>query len=182
MVIPDSIMAKLTVAFFVVVETWNSQTQNEMHPNHHSDVIMSAMAILITRVSKVRSTVCAGADQRKHQSFASLAFVRGIHRWPVNSPHKGPVTQKMFPFDDVIMQNNYSDVKMSAVASRITGVSMVGSTACLGADQRIHHSSTSLVFGREIHRWPANSPHKGQVTRKIVPFDDVSVFGVAAAW
>ena len=44
-----------------------------------------------------------GTDQRKHQSSASLAFVRGIHRWPVNSPHKGPVTRKMFPFYDVIM-------------------------------------------------------------------------------
>ena len=44
-----------------------------------------------------------GADQRKHQSSMSLAFVRGIHRWPVNSPHKGPVTRKMFPFDDIIM-------------------------------------------------------------------------------
>ena len=29
--------------------------------------------------------------------------MRGIHRWQVNSPHKGPVTRKMFPFDDVIM-------------------------------------------------------------------------------
>ena len=44
-----------------------------------------------------------GADQRKHQSSASLAFVRGINRWPVNSPHKWPVTRKMFSFDDVIM-------------------------------------------------------------------------------
>ena len=44
-----------------------------------------------------------GADQRKHQSSESLAFVRRIHRWPVNSPHKGPATAKMFPFDDVIM-------------------------------------------------------------------------------
>ena len=44
---------------------------------------------------------CSGADQRKHQSSASLAFVRGIHRWPVNSPHKWPVTRKMFPSDDV---------------------------------------------------------------------------------
>ena len=43
------------------------------------------------------------ADQRKHQSSASLAFVRGIHQGPVNSPHKWPVTRKMFPFDDVIM-------------------------------------------------------------------------------
>ena len=47
--------------------------------------------------------VCSGADQRKHQSSASLAFVLGIHWWPVNSQHKGPVTRKMFPFDGVIM-------------------------------------------------------------------------------
>ena len=31
------------------------------------------------------------------------AFVREIHRWPLSSPHKGPATRKMFPFDDVIM-------------------------------------------------------------------------------
>ena len=49
------------------------------------------------------STVCTDADQRKHLSFALLGFVRGIHRSPVNSPHKGPVTRKMFLFDDVIM-------------------------------------------------------------------------------
>ena len=48
----------------------------------------------------------SGTDQRKHQSSASLAFVRGIHRRPVNSPHKWPVTRKMFPFDDVIMRTN----------------------------------------------------------------------------
>ena len=42
-------------------------------------------------------------SSKKHQSPASLAFVRGIHRWLVNSLHKGPVTQKMFPFDDVII-------------------------------------------------------------------------------
>ena len=42
-------------------------------------------------------------DQRKHQSSASLAFVRGIHRWPVNSPHKWPVTRKMLPYDDINM-------------------------------------------------------------------------------
>ena len=40
---------------------------------------------------------------KKLQSSASMDFVRGIHRWPVNSPHKRPVTRKMFPFDDVIM-------------------------------------------------------------------------------
>ena len=45
------------------------------------------------------------ADQRKHQSSASLALCVGNSPWPVNSPHKGPVTRKMFPFDDVIMVN-----------------------------------------------------------------------------
>ena len=61
------------------------------------------MASQITSLTIVYSTVYSGADQRKHQSSALLAFVREIHQWPVNSPHKGPVTQKMFPFDDVIM-------------------------------------------------------------------------------
>ena len=61
------------------------------------------MACQITTVSIVCSTVCSGADQRKRQSSASLAFVRGIHWSPVDSPHKGPLTRKMFPFDDVNM-------------------------------------------------------------------------------
>ena len=60
------------------------------------------MASQITGVSIIYPTVCSGADQRKYESFALLAFVSGIHRWPVNFPHKGPVTRKMFPFDDVI--------------------------------------------------------------------------------
>ena len=64
---------------------------------------MSAIVYQITSLTIVYSTVYSNADQRKHQSSASLAFVRGIHRGPVNSPHKGPVTRKMFPFDDVIM-------------------------------------------------------------------------------
>ena len=65
---------------------------------------MAAMASQITSLPIVHVTVYSGADQRKYQSSASLAFVRGIHRGPVNSPHKWPVTRKMFPFDDVIMQ------------------------------------------------------------------------------
>ena len=64
---------------------------------------MGAITSQITSLTIVYSTVDSGADQRKHQSSASLDFVRGIHRWPMNSLHKGPVTRKMFPFDDVIM-------------------------------------------------------------------------------
>ena len=67
---------------------------------------MSAMASEITGASIVCSTVCSNANQRKYQSSTSLAFVRGFHRSPVDSPHKGPVTQKMFPFGDVIMSYN----------------------------------------------------------------------------
>ena len=65
-----------------------------------SDVIMCAMA---SQFPIVCSTVCSATDQRKLQSSASLAFVRGTHRWPMDSPHKGPVTWKVFPFDYVIM-------------------------------------------------------------------------------
>ena len=68
---------------------------------YYNGVIMSAVASQITGVSIVYSTVCSDSDQRKHQSSASLAFVRGIRRWPVNSPHKWPVTRKIFPFNDV---------------------------------------------------------------------------------
>ena len=66
--------------------------------------ILLVLTSKITSLTIVYSTVYSGADQRKHQSSASLAFVLGIHRWLVNSPHKGPVTRKMFPFDDVIMK------------------------------------------------------------------------------
>ena len=72
----------------------------------------------------------SGANQRKHQSSASLAFVRGINRSPVNSPHKRPVTRNMFPFDDVIMDYDmlwlyrymchlyHFDLSLRAVASK----------------------------------------------------------------
>ena len=73
---------------------------------HHGDVIMGPITYQITSPTIVYSTVYSDADQGKHQSSASLAFVQGIH--PVNSPHKWPVTRKMFPFDDVIMQPDSS--------------------------------------------------------------------------
>ena len=83
---------------------WNTVYQISLHYN---DVIMGAMTSQITSLMIVYSIVCSGADQ-KHQSSASLAFVWGIHHWLVNSPHKGPVTRKIFPFDDGIMLNHAS--------------------------------------------------------------------------
>ena len=69
---------------------------------HYNDVIMSVMASQITGILIVYSPFCSGADKRTHQSSVSLGFVRGIHQWPVNSLHKGPV-QWMSPFDYIIM-------------------------------------------------------------------------------
>ena len=77
---------------------------------------MSAITSKISSVSIVCSTVGSGADQRKHQSSAPLAFVRGIHLWPVNAPCKRPVTRKMFPFDDVIMPPCFINVMIYATS------------------------------------------------------------------
>ena len=80
-------------------------------PSHYSDVIMGAIASQITSLTIVYSNVYSDADQRKHQSSASLVFVRG----PVNSPHKWPVTRKIFPFDDVIMALWHSCFPLRAI-------------------------------------------------------------------
>ena len=71
--------------------------------NYYNDVIMGATVSQISSLAIIYWTAYSGADQRKHKSSASLAFVRGIHRGPVISPHKWPVTGEMFPLDDVIM-------------------------------------------------------------------------------
>ena len=91
----------------VISERWYSM--------HYGDVIMGTIASQITSLTIVYSTVYWDADQRKHQSSTALAFVRGIHRWPVNSPHKWPVTRKMFPFDDVIMKNTFNSPPLSSI-------------------------------------------------------------------
>ena len=94
--------------------------------DHDDDVIMGAMASQITSLTIVYSTIYSDDDQRKHQSSASQAFVRGIHRGPVNSLHKWPVTRKMFPLDNVIMNADntifdtlYSTFKSSVILNSI---------------------------------------------------------------
>ena len=88
---------------------WVPKLSKSSEPFHYYDVIMAKMASQITSRTIVYSTVYSDVDQSKHQSSAPLAFVRGIHRGPVNSPHKWPVTRKSFPFDDVTMHNNYRE-------------------------------------------------------------------------
>ena len=141
-------------------------------PDHYNDVIMGAMAYQITSLTIVYSSVYSGADQRKHQSSASLAFVRRIHRWPVNSPHKEPVTRKMFPFDDVIMSVNHWIQKRNWV-QYIPWImhSWRLDVLCSGLipmnvthDDVIKwkHFPRYWPFVRGIHRSPVKSLHKGQ--------------------
>ena len=102
-------MAKIPQSYLTTVCPLRHDTHNSAAcwklSTHYSDVILDVMASQITSLAIVFSTVYSGGDQRKHQSSASLAFklMWGIHRGPVNSPQKGLVTRKMFPFDDVIM-------------------------------------------------------------------------------
>ena len=120
---------------------------------HYIDVIMTTMASQITSLTVVYSTVYSDAGQRKHQSSASLAFVWGIHRGPVNSPDKWPVTRKMFPFDDVIMLRRNLKRSFWCRSKKTSKLRVTG--LCVGNSPG-----------------PVNSPHKGPVTRKMFPFDD----------
>ena len=103
------------------------------------------------------STVYSDADQRKHQSSASLAFVRGIHRGPVNSPHKWPVTRKMFPFDDVIM-------KPMSIRNLLLG----STTGFFSRSDRVSSLHDGVTKWKYFPRyWPfvkslVDSPHKSQ--------------------
>ena len=89
------------------ISLYDEMVHRKEYIKHNGDFIMGAISSQITSLTIVYSTVYSDADQRKHQSSASLAFVWGILRGsmnsPMNSPHKWPVTRKMFPFDDVIM-------------------------------------------------------------------------------
>ena len=102
--------------WFQISTKWKFR-EHTLAPNY-GDVIMGTIASQITSPTSVYSTVNSGADQSKHQSSASLAIVWGIHRGPVNSPHKGPVTRKMFPFDVVIMMPHDKAVVFSYSASQ----------------------------------------------------------------
>ena len=94
---------------------------------------MNVMASQITSLKIGYSTVYSGAYQRKYQSSASLAFVMGIHRWPMNSPHKGPVTRKMFPFYDAIIKGPVMTQEFPCHGVHMFGLWRMGmfSTICI---------------------------------------------------
>ena len=114
---------------------------------HYDDVIMSEIASQITSLTIVYSSVHLGADQSKHQSSASLVFVWEIHRWPMNFPHKWPVTRKIFPFDDVIMHWKCCDFDQD-VTTVITGHLQMdcNSSDCDGCDFLIKKVTCAWVI------------------------------------
>ena len=130
---------------------------------------MGAIASQITSLTIVYSTVYSDVDQRKYQSSASLAFVRGIHRGPVNSPHKWPVTRKMFPFDDVIMLCASQCHAICNVLSR-NNVPLRDCTSSLAFVCQASQKHISI-----IHETPAvNIPH--QELNGMIPQYHVSTY------
>ena len=105
---------------------------------------MSTMASQITSLTIAYSSVDSSANQREHQSSASLAFVRGIHRPLVISPHKGPETQKMFPFDDVIMCRmcvKSTDAKIQSISKYISTIHIIN--ICIQTNNQFMHTRTT---------------------------------------
>ena len=98
--------------------------------------------------SIVYPTVCSGTDQRRHQNPASLAFVRGIHRWPVDSPHKRPVMPKMSPFDDVIMAWSHRSLFVSSIQ---TGYCVVSHNLLTHARELLNEATFSSKHERDIY-------------------------------
>ena len=112
------------VCAFLVFLVWFGCDWVRSHHSHYNDFIMSVMASQIPSYLIVNLSACSGTDKRKHQSSTSLGFVWWIHRWTVNSPHKGPVTQKMFPFDDVIMTFNSLPMGQSCNCASTSAVTL----------------------------------------------------------
>ena len=88
---------------YILVKSCEHSSSYSSKTSYYGDVTMGAIASQITSLMIVYSTVYSDADRRKLQSTTPLPFVEGIHRGPMNSQHKWPVTRKMFPFDDVII-------------------------------------------------------------------------------
>ena len=111
---------------------------------------MGAMASQITSLAIVYSTDYSGADQRKHQSSASLAFVRGIHRWPVNSPHKWPVTRKMMSswiiFHQVLQYYLYHPYRQTYATNR--QMNLLDKIILMLSNEKATGASTAILYNK----------------------------------
>ena len=145
---------------------------------------MFAMAFQITGVLMVCSTAFQVQIKENTKAQRHWPLWGAIHRWPVNSPHKGPVTRKMFPIDDVIM--DMFSVFVWFIFTYLRGgggVDFPFQWRHNGRDSVSNHQPYDCLFnGLFNRRWkktskPVNSPHKWPVTRKMFPSDDVIMQG-----
>ena len=141
---------------------------------HNNDIIMGMVASHITSLTIVYSIVLSGPDQRKHQN--SLDCVREIHRWPVNSPQKGPVTRKTFPFHDIILKH------------MATWILWNKQEQCWQQQQRYMHILWKLHYITAEHitspHWPSTAYHRTAVPSRWqmigIKSDSKATFG--AIW
>ena len=105
----------------LLVKEWNSIHVALFNKNHYTYVIMSLMASQITSLAIVYSPVCSGTDKKKKKKLRVTGLCEGNSPGPVNSPHKRPVTRKMFPFDDVIIMVNGNEHHVQ-YQTRVSGV------------------------------------------------------------
>ena len=172
-----------------------------VYATHYNVVKMSAMASKITCFSIICSSVGSGAN-KKNQSSTSLAFVRGIHRCPVNSPHNSPITRKMFAFDYAIMLwkisvktticctnskwgwlAHYSDALKASWSLKSWQLdSLVKSLPQVTADNTLTlWISESPAWS--AHLWPMDSSRKVPVMRKaFLCRDTVMVYEYNMVW
>ena len=103
---------------------------------------------------------------KKTSNSAPLAFVWGIHRWPVNSPHKGPVTRKMFPFDDVIL---WYLVVVATICLKIDMSELLIEFVCLNHVNDFILTTLALFFLAMLHMiWYCNWYYRHEERRAIV--------------
>ena len=154
-VMKREIITKYSYSFIMEYskERKNNNTLQCRHNGRYSVSNYQPHDCLLNRLFRRRS--------KKNQSSASLAFVWGIHRWLVNSPHKGPVTRKMFPFDDVIMNLLTTPVRFCRY-KRVTGTQIWGmspSDHCC-----CHYSGTSQSFPVLHLTWSSSNLQGAEVT------------------
>ena len=94
---------ELLNSFAMLIDMFSGVMPRYKSSVHCNDVVMGVIASQITSCTVVYSTAYSKRRSKKTPNSASPTFVKGIHRWMMNSPHRWPVTRKMFPFGDVIM-------------------------------------------------------------------------------
>ena len=128
---------------------------------HYSDVIMRAMASQITSVSIVCITI-----------FRVTGLCAGKPPVTGEFPSQRLVTRSFDVFFDLCLNKRLS--KQSR-GWRLETPSSSSWRHCNEIKENINQSSASPAYGRGIHRWPAGSPHKVPVTRKMFPFDEIII-------